>query len=50
MAKQSIEKVNKDDVLVDVAAVTKDAQHWLEVYKKPILYGIIGLVVAVGGW
>ena len=50
MAKQSIEKVNKDDVLVDVAAVTKDAQHWLEVYKKPILYGIIGLVVVVGGW
>ncbi len=50
MAKQNIQKVSKDDVLVDVAEVTKDAQHWLEVYKKPIMYGAIALVVLVGGW
>jgi tetratricopeptide (TPR) repeat protein len=50
MAKQSIQKVNKEDVLVDIAEVTKDTQHWLEQYKKPIMYGAIALVVAVAGW
>jgi tetratricopeptide (TPR) repeat protein len=50
MAKQIIPKVSKEEVLVDVAEVTKDAQHWLEKYQKPILYGAIALVVAVGGW
>jgi tetratricopeptide (TPR) repeat protein len=50
MAKQNIQKVSKDEVLVDVAEVTKDAQHWLEVYKKPIMYGAIALVALIGGW
>lgn len=50
MAKQNIQKVSKEEVLVDIAEVTKETQHWLEVYKKPIMYGAIGLVVLIGGW
>lgn len=50
MAKQKFQKVSKDEVLVDIAEVTKDTQHWLELYKKPIMYGAIALVVAVAGW
>ena len=50
MAKQNIQKVSKDEVLVDIAEVTKDTQHWLELYKKPIMYGAIALVVLIAGW
>ncbi len=50
MAKQQLKKVSKDEVLVDIAEVTKETQHWLELYKKPIMYGAIALVVAVAGW
>lgn len=57
MAKQSITpkapkgaqvKV-KEEVLIDVAEVTHDAQHWFEVYKKPLMYGAIALVAIIGG-
>ena len=50
MAKQNIQKVSKDEVLVDIAEVTKETQHWLEVYKKPIIYGAVALLVLVAGW
>lgn len=55
MAKQTVQKVvatkaSKEDVLIDVAEVGKDAQHWLEVYKKPLLIGIAALAIAVGGY
>ena len=50
MAKQKFQKINKDEVLVDIAEVTKETQHWLEQYKKPIIYGFVGLIVLVGGW
>jgi tetratricopeptide (TPR) repeat protein len=55
MAKQTVqkvvkEKVTKEDVLIDVAEVGKDAQHWLEVYKKPLIIGIAALVLAIGGY
>lgn len=50
MAKQNIQKVNQEEVLVDIAEVTKETQHWLEVYKKPIIYGVVGLAVLIGGW
>jgi tetratricopeptide (TPR) repeat protein len=55
MAKQTVqkvvaEKVSKEDVLIDVAEVGKDAQHWLEVYKNPLLIGIATLAIAVGGF
>ena len=51
MAKQSIKaaKGTKEEVLIDVAEVTHEAQHWFETYKKPLLYGAIALVVAIGG-
>jgi tetratricopeptide (TPR) repeat protein len=57
MAKQSITpkapkgtqvKV-KEEVLIDVAEVTQEAQHWFEVYKKPLMYGAIALVAIIGG-
>jgi tetratricopeptide (TPR) repeat protein len=50
MAKQNIQKVKEEEVLVDIAEVTKETQHWLEVYKKPIIYGVVGLAVLIGGW
>jgi pentatricopeptide repeat protein len=51
MAKQSIKaaKGTKEEVLIDVAEVTHEAQHWLETYKKPLLYGAIALVAVIGG-
>lgn len=51
MAKQSIKaaKGTKEEVLIDVAEVTHEAQHWFETYKKPILYGAIALVAVIGG-
>jgi tetratricopeptide (TPR) repeat protein len=55
MAKQTVkkvvgEKVSKEDVLIDVAEVGKEAQHWLEVYKKPLLIGAAALVLAIAGY
>lgn len=50
MAKQNIQKVSKDEVLVDIAEVTKETQHWLEVYRKPIIYGVVALFLLIGGW
>lgn len=50
MAKQNIQKVSKDEVLVDIAEVTKGTQHWLEVYRKPIIYGVVALFLLIGGW
>ena len=47
MAKQN---VKKEDVLIDVAEVTHEAQHWFDKYKKPILIGAGALVVIVAGW
>jgi tetratricopeptide (TPR) repeat protein len=55
MAKQTVkkvvgEKVSKEDVLIDVAEVGKEAQHWLEVYKKPLLIGAAALVLGIVGY
>jgi tetratricopeptide (TPR) repeat protein len=50
MAKQNVPKVSKEDVLIDVAEVGKEAQHWLEVYKKPLLIGIAALALMIGGY
>lgn len=52
MAKQNITKAakgTKEEVLIDVAEVTQEAQHWFEVYKKPLMYGVIALAVIIGG-
>jgi tetratricopeptide (TPR) repeat protein len=54
MAKQTISTAPKgkkeaEEVLVNVAEVTQDAQHWLETYKKPLMYGAIALVAIIGG-
>jgi tetratricopeptide (TPR) repeat protein len=54
MAKQNISTAPKgkkeaEEVLVNVAEVTQDAQHWLETYKKPLMYGAIALVAIIGG-
>jgi tetratricopeptide (TPR) repeat protein len=52
MAKQNIstapkgkKAVAEDEVLINVADVTHEAQHWLEEYKKPLMYGGIALAV-----
>ena len=56
MAKQTVqkvekvEKVSKEDVLIDVAEVGKDAQHWLEVYQKPLIIGVAALALIIGGY
>ena len=50
MAKQTVQKVSKEEVLIDVAEVGKDAQHWLEVYRKPLLIGVAALALAIGGY
>jgi tetratricopeptide (TPR) repeat protein len=50
MAKQKVEKVSKEDVLIDVAEVSKGAQHWLEVYQKPLIIGVAALALIVGGY
>jgi tetratricopeptide (TPR) repeat protein len=54
MAKQNISTAPKgkkaeEEVLINVAEVTHEAQHWLEEYKKPLLYGAIALVAIIGG-
>ena len=41
---------SKEDVLVDIAEVTKDTQHWFETYRKPIIYGGIALLTLVAAW
>jgi tetratricopeptide (TPR) repeat protein len=53
MAKQNISTAPKgkkaeEEVLINVAEVTHEAQHWLEEYKKPLLYGAIALVAIIG--
>ncbi len=53
MAKQTISTAPKgkkadEEVLINVADVTHEAQHWLEEYKKPLLYGAIALVAIIG--
>jgi tetratricopeptide (TPR) repeat protein len=47
MAKQN---VKNEDVLIDVAEVTHEAQNWFETYKKPLLIGVGALAVLIGGW
>lgn len=47
MAKQN---VKNEDVLIDVAEVTHEAQSWFDKYKKPFLIGLGALVVVVGGY
>lgn len=47
MAKQN---VKKEDVLIDVAEVTHEAQSWFDKYKKPLLIGVGALVVAIAGY
>jgi tetratricopeptide (TPR) repeat protein len=54
MAKQNISTAPKgkkeaEEVLINVADVTHEAQHWLEEYKKPLMYGAIALAVIMGG-
>jgi tetratricopeptide (TPR) repeat protein len=54
MAKQKITTAPKgvkeeEEVLINVAEVTNDAQHWLEEYKKPLIYGAVALAVIIGG-
>jgi predicted negative regulator of RcsB-dependent stress response len=54
MAKQNIStapkgKKEEEEVLINVAEVTSGAQHWLETYKKPLIYGAVALAVIVGG-
>jgi tetratricopeptide (TPR) repeat protein len=46
MAKQ---KVNKEEVLVDVVEVTKDAQTWFERNGKMLMYLGIALVAIIAG-
>ena len=52
MAKQLVTKRPtqgaKEDVLIDVAEVTKETTSFFETYKKPLLYGAIALVVIIG--
>jgi tetratricopeptide (TPR) repeat protein len=53
MAKQNISTAPKgkkaeEEVLINVAEVTHEAQHWLEEYKKPLMYGAIALVAIIG--
>jgi tetratricopeptide (TPR) repeat protein len=53
MAKQNISTAPKgkkaeEEVLINVAEVTHEAQHWLEEYKKPLIYGAIALVAIIG--
>lgn len=43
-------KVSKEDVLVDITEVTHEAQHWLEVYRKPLIIGAVALVALIAGW
>ncbi len=50
MAKQKFKKVDNDEVLVDIAEVTKDTRHWLDVYQKSLMYSAIALLLVVGGW
>jgi tetratricopeptide (TPR) repeat protein len=53
MAKQSISKTSKEEVLIDVAEVSHEAQSFFETNKKLITYGGIALVVlvaAIVGW
>jgi tetratricopeptide (TPR) repeat protein len=50
MAKQNISTAPKgkkaeEEVLINVAEVTNEAQHWIEEYKKPLMYGVIALAV-----
>ena len=40
----------KEEVLIDIADLTKDTQHWFEVYKKPLMYAGIALLVIIGAW
>jgi tetratricopeptide (TPR) repeat protein len=47
MAKQN---VKKEDVLIDVAEVTHEAQNWFETYKKPLLIGVVALAAGIAGW
>lgn len=42
------QNVKKEEVLIDVAEVTHDAQSWFETYKKPLLIGIGAIVVLIG--
>jgi tetratricopeptide (TPR) repeat protein len=54
MAKQNISTAPKgkkeaEEVLINVADVTHEAQHWLETYKKPLIYGAIALAAIIGG-
>jgi predicted negative regulator of RcsB-dependent stress response len=54
MAKQNISTAPKgkketEEVLINVADVTHEAQHWLEEYKKPLIYGAIALAAIIGG-
>jgi tetratricopeptide (TPR) repeat protein len=51
MAKQILKqpKVAKEEVLIDVAEVTHDAQSWFETNKKLLLGAAAALVVIIGG-
>lgn len=48
--KKVIQKVKKEDVLVDITEVTHNAEHWLEVYRRPLIIGSVALIVFVIGW
>ena len=52
MAKQLVTKRPtkgaKEDVLIDVAEVTKETTSFFETYRKPLLYGAIALVAIIG--
>ncbi len=48
--KKVIKKVSKEDVLVDITEVTHEAQHWLEVYRKPLIIGAVAIIAACAGW
>lgn len=43
------QKVKKDEVLIDVAEVTQDAQSWFDKYKRPLLIGAGALILFIGG-
>lgn len=47
MAKQI---VKKEDVLIDVAEVTHEAQSWFDKYKRPLLIGIGVIVASIAGY
>ncbi|MEO0044310.1 MAG: hypothetical protein RL329_3758 [Bacteroidota bacterium] len=39
-----------DETIIDLEQVTGGAVHWVEANQKPILFGLLGLAAAIGGY